>query len=90
MQASSLKLQGQRRSDASSPLWYEEEKNAEESLQSRAKLQGSETDQWLNLSRTASGSESKTSNTIEKQIEICNVVAGHWPVHNLEPNTVVQ
>ena len=61
-------------------------KNSVASRQSRANLQGSAKDQWLNLSITSGGS-SKTSETSEKHIGICTVGAGDWLVHNIEPNT---
>ena len=62
--------------------------NSAESWQSRVKIQGSETAQWLKLSSTTSGgSGSKTSNTNTKQLGICNVGFGDCLVHNFEPNT---
>ena len=79
---SSFKLQWQPRSYASSTCGMKT-KNSEESWQSRAKLQGSATGRWLDLSRTSGGSGRKTSNTSEKRIDTGNVGAGDWLVHNL-------
>ena len=51
-----------------------------------AKLRGWAEAQWLNLSSASAGSGSKTSNTCEKHIAICNDGAGDWLVHNFELN----
>ena len=48
-------------------------KNSQELWQSRAKLQGSVTGHWLNLSRT---SGCKTSNLGKEHVGLCNVGAG--------------
>ena len=63
----SLKLQWQPRSYASSTCGMKIN-SSEESRQSRAKLPGPATGQWLYLSKTAGGSGSKTSNTSQKFI----------------------
>ena len=62
-------------------------KTSAELWQPRAKLQGSVKAQWLKLSSTSGGSGSKTSDTSDTHIDVSNVGAGDWLVHNDEPNT---
>ena len=51
-----------------------------ESWQPRAKLRGSARARWLPVSITSRDSGSQTSNTCEKHIDTCNVVAEDWLV----------